>query len=83
MLVQVVAQRVPSSSNAHHHVAPQDPHENQHLGVSDPVFAFGHADHGELRRTRASLDQVSNLQQQGKKIFQTSVRNDRQSLKEL
>lgn len=37
------------------------PHEDQHFGVADAVFALGHAHHRELGRTGAFLHQIAHL----------------------
>lgn len=37
------------------------PHEYQHFGVANAVFAFGDTDHRELGRAGALLNQIANL----------------------
>lgn len=68
VLVQIMAEGVPAATHSHHNVASKNSHEDQHLRVSDTVFPFGNADHGELRWTRAPFHQVSNLKHENRKI---------------
>lgn len=53
MLVQIVLQSVPAATHAHHHVAPQHPHEDEETGVSHAVLALRDFDHGKLVWTGA------------------------------
>jgi hypothetical protein len=90
MLVKVVLQGIPTTSDANHHMVSQNiskvknpisisrnflykknqielrqktyPHKDENPGISNPVFALGHSNHGKLSGTLTFRHQFSDLQ---------------------
>lgn len=61
MLLQVVAEGIPSAADTHHHVATQNSDVDRDLGVADPIFALSYVDHRKLCRACALLYNIAYL----------------------
>lgn len=58
MLVKVVFQCIPPTSNTNHNMAAEYPYKDEHFGITDPVLSIGNPDHWKLGWAGTSVQEI-------------------------